>query len=263
MPNSGERCASGTPSIYWAEAAAFGTWLACGSPELIAIVSGRVPAGRAATYCGAFLLYGAILAATFYGSRRAKKTMVLLVFLQSLAGLVMVFLTRNGATAATLAIVAAVLPSIVSTSTAWLWVAGQTIALAAVLGFLGGWLNAIFGGMVLGGFQMFAVASSLLARSEGEARAALQRTHTELLATRALLAERSRLDERLRIARDLHDTLGHHLTALSLQLEVASRVENEKVAEHVDQAHAITRLLLGDVRNVVSELRDSGHVDVS
>ena len=111
-----------------------------------------------------------------------------------------------------------------------------------------------------GGFQMFAYVTASLARRERRAREELTRAHTELLATRALLAESSRIAERLRISRDLHDTLGHHLTALSLQLDVASRLTDGKAAEHVQQAHAITRLLLSDVRDVVSELRGSSAV---
>ena len=66
----------------------------------------------------------------------------------------------------------------------------------------------------------------------------------------------------MRISRDLHDTLGHHLTALSLQLDVASRLSEGKAAEHIRQAHAITRLLLGDVRDVVSQLRETGGLDL-
>src|SRR5204863_1503702 len=89
------------------------------------------------------------------------------------------------------------------------------------------------------------------------------RANAELHATRALLVEDSRVAERLRISRDLHDTLGHHLTALSLQLEVASRLASGPAAERVTEAHAITRLLLGDVRDVVSRLRESSHFDVA
>ena len=61
----------------------------------------------------------------------------------------------------------------------------------------------------------------------------------------------------------LHDTLGHHLTALSLQLDVAARLSEEPAADHIRQAHAITRLLLGDVRDVVSRLRETRQLDLA
>ena len=74
------------------------------------------------------------------------------------------------------------------------------------------------------GFQMFALFTSYTALSEARAREELAQVNAELRATQALLAESSRTNERMRIARELHDLLGHHLTALSLNLEVASHV---------------------------------------
>jgi signal transduction histidine kinase len=123
--------------------------------------------------------------------------------------------------------------------------------------------DAIAFGLGAAGFQMFASLTTALMLREASARAALARANAELLATRALLAESSRAGERLRIARDLHDTLGHHLTALSLQLDVASRLATGDAAGHVGRAHAVTRLLLAEVRSVVGEIRDRGAVDVA
>jgi signal transduction histidine kinase len=68
----------------------------------------------------------------------------------------------------------------------------------------------------------------------------------------------------MRISRDLHDVTGHHLTALSLQLEAASHAPAEKAAEHVDRAKSIAKQLLTDVREVVGSLREAdGGVDMS
>src|SRR3546814_9388876 len=55
------------------------------------------------------------------------------------------------------------------------------------------------------------------------AREDQRRLNAELRATRALLAESARVNERTRISRELHDLLGHHLTALSLNLEEIGR----------------------------------------
>jgi replicative DNA helicase len=61
----------------------------------------------------------------------------------------------------------------------------------------------------------------------------------------------------------LHDLLGHHLTALSLNLEVAGHLAQGKAQEHVNQAHTLAKLLLSDVREAVSRLRDDDAIDMA
>ena len=67
----------------------------------------------------------------------------------------------------------------------------------------------------------------------------------------------------MRIARELHDLIGHHLTALSLNLEVASHLSNEAASLHVRKAQSTARLLLADVREAVSELRQDDAIDLT
>jgi signal transduction histidine kinase len=108
--------------------------------------------------------------------------------------------------------------------------------------------------VVYGSFQGFAV---LVVGSEWRAvaaRAELAAAHVELRAATLLLAASARTAERLRISRDLHDVVGHQLTALALELEVASHRGGE-APTHVARARAITKDLLGDVRAAVGELR--------
>ena len=205
------------------------------------------------------------LVPVLYPPRRltARLVYVLLIGIQTIAGLMMIaisgiYLRGSGATPATLVIVAAELPHLLPIRWVWLWVAANTVALTAVVAWVvDGWADVITFPLAMAGFQAFAVTSSYLALRETRAREGLARANTELHAAHALLAEQSRTEERLRISRDLHDTLGHHLTALSLQLDVASRLSDGKAAAHVRQAHAITRLLLSDVRDVVGTLRET------
>ena len=79
--------------------------------------------------------------------------------------------------------------------------------------------------MISAGKAIAAVRVRALGHPTGLARA-----NNELRATGELLANTSRLTERERISRELHDTLGHHLTALSLNLEAASHLARERFA---------------------------------
>jgi signal transduction histidine kinase len=108
------------------------------------------------------------------------------------------------------------------------------------------------------GFQAFAAIAVAIARRESAARDSLGRVNAELRATRALLAESSRADERTRIARDLHDVMGHELTALALQLEVARNLTDGPARQHVTKARAMGDRLLDQVRDVVGAMRGRG-----
>ncbi|WP_045737255.1 sensor histidine kinase [Xanthomonas sp. MUS 060] len=117
--------------------------------------------------------------------------------------------------------------------------------------------------LLYGGFCMFIFVTGLVARQQTQAREEQRQLNAELRATRALLAESARVNERTRISRELHDLLGHHLTALSLNLEVAGHITEGRAQEHVQQAHTLAKLLLTDVREAVSQLRDSGAIDLA
>ena len=124
--------------------------------------------------------------------------------------------------------------------------------------------EALMQSLLYAGFSLFIYVTSLVARQQAQARDEQRRLTAELRATRALLAESARVNERTRISRELHDLLGHHLTALSLNLEVASHLTEGRAQEHVRQAHTLARLLLTDVREAVSQLRDaSGGIDLA
>src|SRR3546814_20906705 len=85
------------------------------------------------------------------------------------------------------------------------------------------------------GFSSFVFVTGLVAKQQVEARDEQRQLNSELRATRALLAESSRLSERMRISRELHDLLGHPLTALSLNLEGATHESIAQAQEHVSQ----------------------------
>lgn len=111
-------------------------------------------------------------------------------------------------------------------------------------------------------FQVFCFSGGYIAAAEERRRRELARVNAELLATQRLLADSSRMAERLEISRELHDTLGHHLTVLSVNLDLAQRLADSKAAEPVREAHGVARLLLAEVREVVGSLLEDRSIDL-
>ncbi len=111
--------------------------------------------------------------------------------------------------------------------------------------------------VVYGSFQAFAVLVVGSERREATARSELAAAHSELRGATALWGASTRTAERMRISRDLHDVIGHQLTALSLELEVASHRPSGEATTHVNRARKITSALLRDVRAAVGSLRAS------
>jgi signal transduction histidine kinase len=164
-----------------------------------------------------------------------------------------------------LLIVTGLLPWMLPTGAAMAWLLAQNVLLVAVLNNIPdiSFSNAAMVGGLFLGISLFAFMSGVVSLSQHIARDALRRVNSELQATQALLADNTRIAERVRIARELHDVVGHHLTALTLNLEVATHLVDGKALEHVQQAHSLAKLLLADVREVVSELRVDDKVDLA
>lgn len=107
-------------------------------------------------------------------------------------------------------------------------------------------------------YALLQAGSAAAVWSQQRVEAALEEVsaaHVALRSTSALLAESSQAQERLRIARDLHDVLGHQLAALALELEIASHRVEGAAEEHVLRARGLAKELLGDVRAVVGDER--------
>jgi signal transduction histidine kinase len=142
------------------------------------------------------------------------------------------------------------------------WILAQTTVLGYFVCKAYSLENGIAALIGLLGFQSFAAVAVYIARHEAEALQALACANAELRSTRTLLAEASRVNERTRIARELHDVLGHDLTALGLQLEIATHVPAAKVPEHVAKARDVNARLLRNVRDVVGKMRTSEATDL-
>lgn len=98
---------------------------------------------------------------------------------------------------------------------------------------------------LLGGFSMTGVRR-------------LVRTTRELRQARAQVAQLAANEERLRLARDLHDLLGHSLSLITLKSELAGRMlpdNPDKAADQVADIEKVSRQALVDVREAVSGYR--------
>ena len=122
-------------------------------------------------------------------------------------------------------------------------------------------LRTLVSALAYGGFQCFAAITVRALADAQTARDAAQGINAELLATRALLAEGARAEERLHLSRELHDVAGHKLTALKLQLGLCAQGSGEAAAA-LAASRQLADELLSDVRGVVGALRAHDGVDL-
>ena len=123
--------------------------------------------------------------------------------------------------------------------------------------------RALFATALYTGFQVFAIMAMRHALEAERARDALATANAALVATRSLLDESARAEERLRMSRELHDVAGHGLTALKLNLELAHRTEEPERGRRVRQAIELADGLLADLRGVVGQLRRHDGIEVA
>ncbi len=91
-----------------------------------------------------------------------------------------------------------------------------------------------------------------------ELLAEVERSHRQLQAYAERVAELATIEERNRIAREIHDGLGHALTAITLQLEKAlvyQEKQPEVAVQAVSDAKRVAKDALQDVRRSVRVLR--------
>jgi signal transduction histidine kinase len=97
----------------------------------------------------------------------------------------------------------------------------------------------------------------------GRAIARQERLVGELDATRRKLAEQELLDERRRIARDVHDFVGHGLAAVMLQITSARHVlrrDADAAEEALRSAEEVGRRSMQELRRTVTVLRSDDEV---
>jgi signal transduction histidine kinase len=199
------------------------------------------------------------------GSSRVSPLKTGLLAVMVAAAVAVGWFSQTGLSALLLVVVAVLLPWMLPLRVALVWVVLQNYLLVPGFASIPGWslIDALLQASMYLGLSVMTFFTSVVAKQQAEARDEQRRLNSELRATRALLAESSRISERLRIARELHDLVGHHLTALSLNLEVASHLVHQPAQEHVRKAQSVAKLLLTDVREVVSQMREDDVIDLT
>jgi signal transduction histidine kinase len=214
-----------------------------------------------------YLIFGILylLVTNNLGARTHVGARLLGLLLMTAAALVVGWYSHSGLSAILMVLISVVLPWLVPFWVGIGWMVLQTLCLTAVFATFPEYsiVLAVLQAVIYTAYALVGFVISTVASQQAEEREAQRRLNSELRATRALLAESTRIAERMRIARELHDLIGHHLTALSLNLEVASHLSNEAASEHVRKAQSTARLLLADVREAVSELRQDDAIDLT
>lgn len=152
----------------------------------------------------------------------------------------------------------------------WSWL----IYLIALLGVflpiglrLNDWGNALFATLTFSPAVVFVIIFVQLARAAGEAQQAaeqltgqLEEANRQLRAYAIQAEELATTKERNRLAREIHDNLGHYLTVVNVQIRAAQallRQDPDKAAAALEQAQQYTQEGLAAVRQSVSSLRES------
>jgi signal transduction histidine kinase len=143
--------------------------------------------------------------------------------------------------------------------------AGSWLTVLILLGAGPEVMASIVGGLMIGLTFTITLSQVLYRYSEQTERAnhlldQLQAANAELVAARQREKEMAITEERVRVARDLHDGLGHHLTALSIQLQAVEKLvktQPDMAAEAAHNARSAVQAALKEVRQSVASLREA------
>lgn len=122
------------------------------------------------------------------------------------------------------------------------------------------WIDAVVVAVVYGTGIVFVVVFTRVAASEREARTALAEANQLLRDHASQVEELATTKERNRLAREIHDSLGHYLTVVNVQIGAAQAVldqDRTRALEHLSKAQVLTQEGLAEVRHSVAALRAS------
>jgi signal transduction histidine kinase len=129
------------------------------------------------------------------------------------------------------------------------------------------WQETIISLLSIGSAMVFTLIFTNIAVRESSARSEIQRLATDLHQANHRLAEYAAqieelatMRERNRVAREIHDNLGHYLTVVNVQIAAAKTImdsDPDKAQDALSKAQILTQEGLTAVRQSVSALRES------
>jgi len=236
-------------------------WLGVGLPIWLQLSAIQRPAAFAG-WLAAWLLFAAAFWITASGRELPRRAELALLAFETVCVLVVVLLLCNGFEGTLLVLIAMQLAARVPRRAGLAWIAVQSVLLTVAISIHWSPRPAFLLAPPYLGFQILAFLAFEALEREVRGREELARINAELRSARELLAHGSRVAERLRIARELHDAVGHRLVALSLNLELASHHTEEQAREPIDTAQSLTRLLLTDIGEIVDTLGRAERLDL-
>lgn len=136
----------------------------------------------------------------------------------------------------------------------WHW--SQTYA--SLLSFLPAFLLVSTFSLVVRFHELQRIGAEKLLHQLEESNAELARTHKQLQEYTREVEELTIVRERTRVAREIHDTLGHYLSILNIQLETISKFQEHDAARaviEIGEARRVAAQSMQEVRNAVAALR--------
>ena len=101
--------------------------------------------------------------------------------------------------------------------------------------------------------MVFVITLSLVLVRYSEQTARVEKLNAQLLQAQQQVKELAAAEERVRLARDIHDGLGHHLTTLNIQLQAAEKLLDQKP----EKAKEVLRISRQEAKAALEEVRHS------
>jgi len=203
-----------------------------------------------------------IFIVSFTRNARAGTVSLVALGLQSASVVTMVALLCNGYEGLLLVLIAAQLATHDNNRLGLAWIAAQTLSLGIAIAVHWTPRASLLLTPPYLGFQILMFAAVRLFVEERRTSDRLTAANDTLQRLQSALAQKTRIEERLRIAHDMHDVLGHHLTALSLNLELAAHESAGTARTTIRTAQSLARALLCDIKTLVRSASDEVPVDL-